>query len=62
MDWIIGKRGNDPKEQWRQKKAQMEVIAGGQADIFIVNPIEEGGAPTQAAEAFHRLLLRINEG
>lgn len=62
MEWIQGKRGNDPSEQWRQKKARMEVIAGGSADMFIVNPIEESGLPTQATEAFVQLLTHINEG
>ncbi len=62
MEWIQGKRGNDPSEQWRQSKARMEVIAGGSADMFIVNPIEESGLPTQATEAFVQLLTHINEG
>lgn len=62
MEWIQGKRGNDPSEQWRQSKARMEVIAGGSADMFIVNPIEESGMPTQATEAFIQLLTHINEG
>ncbi len=62
MEWIKVKRGNDPSEQWRQSKARMEVIAGGSADMFIVNPIEESGLPTQATEAFIQLLTYINEG
>lgn len=62
MEWIQGKRGNQRSEQWRQSKARMEVIAGGSADMFIVNPIEESGLPTQATEAFITLLTHINEG
>lgn len=62
MEWIQGKRGNESSEQWRQRKAQMEVIAGGSAEIFIVNPLEESGQPMQATEAFIKLLTYIKEG
>lgn len=62
MEWIRDKRGNDPSERWRQTKAQMEVIAGGTADMFIVNPLEKDGLPTQATDAFVALLTYINDG
>ncbi len=61
MQWIRGKRGDDPKEHWRQRKAQLEIIAGGSADVFIVNPLEEGGQPTQATGAFVALLQFIHD-
>lgn len=58
--WILAKRGPWETYSWRARKATLEVFAGGFSDFFIVNPVETVG-PTQATQAFIKILERVNE-
>lgn len=58
--WILAKRGAWETYSWRARKATLEVFTGGFSDLFIVNPVETVG-PTQATQAFIKILERVNE-
>lgn len=57
---ILDKRLGEAIEK-RLVKAVAEVIAGGSADICIVNPPDASGKPIAASEALEQLLVTLSE-
>lgn len=57
--WIIQKRGTAEALSWRIPRAFLDIIAGGEADIFIENPVEKNG-PLQSSEALWQVLQTLH--